>query len=276
MKQKKRGLTRDEAAELYKDLQRTMKQMKGGNAPSKKGESSDVARQIAAAISQGMATDSGGAPPKKQDLGIMPFDLPESMPAEIPRTGGSGFKGEYAAIFAVAIFAIFKLVLGALEAGGVTSIDVANASMQTRPQMQRTIAAPGLSREEIKILTSLDQRRVKLEERSKKLDEREIDLDRRDREFAARLTEIRELTNKVQSSRENNQRKRNNQLEQLSNVYGSMNPPEAAQLIEQLDITIALGLLERMPDKRIGQILSLMSPERALALTRMLSGTKEG
>ncbi len=51
-----------------------------------------------------------------------------------------------------------------------------------------------------------------------------------------------------------------------------MNPKEASLLIEQLDITIALGLLERMPEKRIGQILSLMSPDRALTITRMLSG----
>ena len=42
--------------------------------------------------------------------------------------------------------------------------------------------------------------------------------------------------------------------------------------MEQLDVTIALSLIERMPEKRIGQILALMSPERALSITRMLSG----
>jgi flagellar motility protein MotE (MotC chaperone) len=251
MKKKKRGLTRDEAAELYRDLQRTMKQMKRSEAAaSSKGGNTEVAKQIAAAISQGMAKDSGAAVAPEPRLHS--FDLPDTLGAEdipLPSPGrsSSGFKGEYAAIFAVVLFAAFKIVVGALEASGVTAIDVAHASIEMRPAVQRTITAPGLSREEVKVLTALDQRRATLEERSKKLDEREIELDRRDREFAARLTEIRELTNQVQSSRENNERKRNNQLEQLSNVYGSMNPPEAAQLIEQLDITIALGLLERMP-----------------------------
>ena len=51
-----------------------------------------------------------------------------------------------------------------------------------------------------------------------------------------------------------------------------MNPQEAAQLIEQLDVTIALGLIEKMPEKRIGQILATMKPEKALALTKLLSG----
>ena len=79
----------------------------------------------------------------------------------------------------------------------------------------------------------------------------------------------------LKGDREKNDKKRSTQLEQLSNVYGSMDPKEAATLIEQLDVTIALSLLERMPEKRIGQILALMNPQRALVITRMLSGKIE-
>jgi flagellar motility protein MotE (MotC chaperone) len=50
-----------------------------------------------------------------------------------------------------------------------------------------------------------------------------------------------------------------------------MNPPEAAHLLEQLDVQVALSLIERMPEKRIGQILSLMNAQRALELTNLLS-----
>jgi flagellar motility protein MotE (MotC chaperone) len=45
----------------------------------------------------------------------------------------------------------------------------------------------------------------------------------------------------------------------------------AVQLIEQLDVAIALSLIERMPEKGIGQILALKSPGRAPLITRMLS-----
>ena len=95
--------------------------------------------------------------------------------------------------------------------------------------------------------------------------------EKRDREFAVRLTQLRELTEKLSNQREQNDKKRSSQLEQLANVYSSMNPPEAAALIEQLDISIAIGLLERMPEKRIGQILALMNSEKALQITRLLS-----
>jgi flagellar motility protein MotE (MotC chaperone) len=46
--------------------------------------------------------------------------------------------------------------------------------------------------------------------------------------------------------------------------------------MEQLDVQIALSLIERMPEKKIGQILALMSKERALTLTKMLSGKAQG
>ena len=121
------------------------------------------------------------------------------------------------------------------------------------------------------MLKQLDAKRVELEERVAKIDKREQEMNLKEQEFVARLSEIRELTEKLKVSRQKNAAQRNSKLEQLSNVYGSMNPTEAAQLIEQLDVTIALSLLERMPEKRIGQILSLMSADRALTITRMLS-----
>ncbi len=89
-----------------------------------------------------------------------------------------------------------------------------------------------------------------------------------------RLSELKELTERLKLDREKGDKQRNTQLDQLANVYGSMNPPEAAHLLEQLDIQVALSLIERMPEKRIGQILSLMNASRALELTNLLSKRK--
>jgi flagellar motility protein MotE (MotC chaperone) len=96
-------------------------------------------------------------------------------------------------------------------------------------------------------------------------------LNARDRDLAGRLTELRELTEKLKIEREKGEKQRNGQLDQLANVYGSMNPPEAAHLLEQLDVQVSLSLIQRMPEKRIGQILSLMNAQRALELTNLLS-----
>jgi flagellar motility protein MotE (MotC chaperone) len=107
---------------------------------------------------------------------------------------------------------------------------------------------------------------------SSRLDQRETELQNKDKEFVVKLAQIRELTEKLRVEREKDQKKDIAQLDQLANIYGAMAPQESARLIEQLDVTIALPLLQRMPEKRMGQILPLMSPERALVITKLLSG----
>lgn len=260
--QKKKGMTREQAAELYRDLQKAMASMKGGKSAVAKASSASSGidtKAIAQSISAAMRRDN--------------LASPESRPvATEPESALPVTRGQYMAIVFVLVFGIARVALSAMEAVGFGQVMPAEASVAMAPKAAMSISAtPGLSREEVKILTSLDGRRAELEERSAKLDERQADIERRDREFAARLTQLREINEKLSTERDRDEKKRNTQLEQLANVYGSMNPPEAATLMQQLDPAIALGLLERMPEKRIGQILALMSQERALYLTKMLS-----
>jgi flagellar motility protein MotE (MotC chaperone) len=170
------------------------------------------------------------------------------------------------AVVLVVLFCVAKISVSALEAAGVGAVQPVEAAIVTPPR-----TGPQWSKEEAKILTALDQRRSELEERSGRLEQREHEFATRDRDLAARLTELKELSERLKLEREKGEKQRNVQLDQLANVYGSMNPPEAAHLLEQLDINIAHSLIKRMPEKRIGQILSLMNAERALELTNRLS-----
>lgn len=259
---KKKSMSREDAAELYRDLQKAMAKTKGGKVRAAgTGASAIDAKAIAESIKSAMRRD------EQQGVGERPSSAVSSERAVPMRIT----KGQYSAVCFVLLFAGFKVVLSAMESTGFASVAPAEAAIAPAPRVQVNAAA-GFSKEDLKILTALDARRAELEQRSSKLDDRQADLDRRDREFATRMTQLRELTERLASERDKNEKKRNGQLDQLANVYGSMNPPEAAALIEQLDVQIALSLLERMPEKRIGQILALMSPERALAITKMLSG----
>lgn len=277
--QKGKTMSRAEAAELYRDLKKAMSTVKskqpGAAAKVKKGEPSVgelIAREISKAMKKDDAAAAASAPGARR--GSDPLAVEPELPPFPLVAGRRGERGRNAAIMFVLTVAISKVALSALEAAGFATATPAQAVMVSPVTAPTTPREPGeaFSREEVKILAALDARRVELEERRQKLDERMRELDVRDREFVARLTELRELNNKLGAERDRNQKKRNVQLEQLANVYGSMNPQEAAQLIEQLDVTIALGLIEKMPEKRIGQILATMSPEKALALTRLLSG----
>lgn len=259
---KKKAFTREQAQELYKDLQKAMKVLRAREA------------------------SKAGLPPtpKAPEIGLL--ERPEvhlqQNAQEMNIPASSRFRARYdsgtlGAIAFVILFMGLKVLVSVLESAGVMGVNIAQASVAPYVNgMSKPLAALGFTREELRVLTALDERRGQLEEKGNRLDQRESELDTRDREFAVRLTELRELTSKLQVEREKDLKKHNAQLDQLANVYGSMNPPDAAVLIEQLDVTIALALIERMPEKRIGQILGLMSPQRALQITRMLSDRGTG
>jgi len=253
--QAKKGMSREEAAKLYDQLRKNMEAKFG-----KSGLEAMIRQEKMRAAHEQVTSKA------------KPAELRPADRAALSGITGGGLRrgtGSRMAILFVVLFAVLKMGLSFMEASGIGAVSKASASVAPRGADLGLVNS--FSREEVKVLTALDERRAKLEERSRILDQREAEMDRRDREFAARLTQIRDLTEKLKVDREQNEKKKKAQLDQLANVYGSMNPAEAAQLMDQLDVTIALSLIERMPEKRIGQILSLMSPERALTITRMLS-----
>lgn len=261
-------LTKEEAQELYDDLSRAMGQMmakrSAAMSSAKVGEVRAAPQQSApngAEAAEKRPSTYTRAAGKKTSSQPLSKSMP--LPAAI---SNFPFRGQMGAVAFVVLFCVAKISVSALEATGVGEVKPVEAavvaSVRTGPQW---------SKEEVKILTALDQRRSELEERSGRLEQREHEFSTRDRDLAARLTELKELSERLKLEREKGEKQRNVQLDQLANVYGSMNPPEAAHLLEQLDINIAHSLIQRMPEKRIGQILALMNADRALELTNRLS-----
>lgn len=260
-------LTREQANELYDNLQKAMGTMFAKKEQRQAGLASQSSAKLAAtevaakAASRAAYTKSSGTTKSAQS---------STRAANVmSRMSARTINGNAAAVVLLAFFCCAKVVLSALEASGVGRVEPAQAVVM-RPQA----VGPQWSKEEVKVLTALDSRRVELEERGARIEQRESDFVAKERELALRLTELKELSEKLKVEREKGDKQRGSQLEQLANVYGSMNPPEAAHLLEQLDIQVSLSLIERMPEKRIGQILALMNPQRALELTNMLSQRK--
>jgi flagellar motility protein MotE (MotC chaperone) len=258
MTKKKQTMSREEAIELYNDLQKSMTAIMQGNAPAKAMKPKSSFFKAAANAYQNKSAQP------KTSLSDAPF-------AKSPSGDGKD-RGVMAAITFLLLCAFVKLGVGVIDYVGIFEPTPAQAVMQTASPATLPKPATGLTQEDIKILTQLDARRVALEERSSRLDQRETELQNKDKEFVVKLAQIRELTEKLRVEREKDQKKDIAQLDQLANIYGAMAPQESARLIEQLDVTIALPLLQRMPEKRMGQILPLMSPERALVITKLLSG----
>lgn len=244
---KKKTLSREEAVALYSDMQKSMAQLLKRTADHEKEKKSGVATSRPSAMSSS--------------------SIARSAPIRVRPN-----QGHLAAVALISVCAIMKIGFAIVEATGYAGVETAQASIASAPAATQQPSMTGYSKEEMTVLTSLDTRRSELESRSAKLDDREKDIERRDREFGLRLTELRELSQKLKIERDGAEKKNSAQLDQLANVYIAMNPQDAAQLLEQLDVTVALSLLQRMPEKRMGQILPLMSRERALSITQLLGG----
>lgn len=267
-------LTKEEAHELYDQLSMAMSQMM-----MKRGQSMTSAKvgeiQAGAAAKPAANPSTLAESVEKTSTGTYSraagrktstsTDARRGAPLANSLASTQG-RGQMGALAFVALFCVAKIAVSALEAVGVGDVKPVQASVIAPAQI-----GPQWSKEEVKILTSLDNRRAELEDRNARLEQREHEFAARDRDLAVRLTELKDLSERLKAEREKGEKQRNIQLDQLANVYGSMNPPEAAHLLEQLDITIAHSLIQRMPEKRIGQILALMNAERALELTNRLS-----
>jgi flagellar motility protein MotE (MotC chaperone) len=121
------------------------------------------------------------------------------------------------------------------------------------------------------ILMQLDQRRVELERRNMVLDQKEKELIIQAKLVTEKVTELKTLINKLSALRSEKDTKYEARLDQLAAVYGAMAPNEASSLIAKLDEVVAIGLLERMPEKRMAQILGVMDQTRAIEMTRLLT-----
>ncbi len=255
----KNGLTREQARELYDDMHKAMSQILKNNPEGAPKPKTGKA-----------ASTASSARPSTSSISQKPAGFSIKSPPSSYRSNNAPMNGRLLAAMTVITMAGTNIMLSGYEAFSIGKVQTAEATYVQQAPAREKISG-NFSKEEMTVLTELDTRRAELEERSKKLDDQERNLQSKDREFASRLSEIRELTGKLKIEREKTDKKQDDQLAQLANVYGSMNPPEAAALMEQLDVTTALALIKKMPEKKIGQILSLMNAERALTITRMLT-----
>lgn len=118
------------------------------------------------------------------------------------------------------------------------------------------------------LLRALENKRLALANKEEKLFERERYLNNLESLITEKSVQLRSLADEIFVVREKLERKKSDDYAQVAMVYASMNPIEAAKLVSQLEIHIAIEILDHMPDKKMAQIISVMDSERALELTR--------
>jgi flagellar motility protein MotE (MotC chaperone) len=180
-------------------------------------------------------------------------------------------------LYVLGAVALSKGLLSVLAFTGTLTIYPVQATVNSSPSFQdlndkRKSFLDSVPSDEKDIYLLLDKRRSEIEKRLQRLVDKEEEFEKKEQSLKATLLELRELTQKLKNQRSQGDQKKKAQIDNLAQVYVSMSPEESAKLLDQLDTDIALEIIQRMPQKRVGQLLSLMKPGKALGITKFLSG----
>jgi len=144
---------------------------------------------------------------------------------------------------------------------------IANAaSAGSRPD-----AASAKAPEARGLLASLARRQAELDVRERELATRTERLQVFEKDVTAKITSLEEIERRLQARAKAATAAVDAAAESLAKVYGAMKPADAAPILERLDEPTVLSIFTRMKEKQIGEILPLMSRDKAIALTRALA-----
>jgi flagellar motility protein MotE (MotC chaperone) len=122
------------------------------------------------------------------------------------------------------------------------------------------------------ILTDLERREANVESREKLLNSREDQLKTLEEKIKESLSELQNSQNELESLMFSSSSAAETDITNLTRIYESMKPKEAASLFENMDHEFAAGFLARMPPESAAQILSNLSPTSAYAISATIAG----
>ena len=131
----------------------------------------------------------------------------------------------------------------------------------TKPQGVRTL------------IEGITRRQAELDARARELDAREEHLKVYEQDVTAKIASLEEIEKRLQARAKAASAAIDAAAESLAKVYGAMKPADAAPILERLDEPTVLTIFGRMKEKQIGDILPLMSKEKAISLTQALAAS---
>jgi flagellar motility protein MotE (MotC chaperone) len=132
-------------------------------------------------------------------------------------------------------------------------------------------AETGISEQEILVLRSLADRRKALDEREAGVETREQAAVAAEQRLQEQIAELRKVETNVQALLASMDTKRDERMTALVKTYEAMKPKDAAEIFDGMDDKVLLDLAKSMKPANLAAVMSLMSPKRAEALTRMLA-----
>lgn len=123
--------------------------------------------------------------------------------------------------------------------------------------------ASDYSEEEVKVLQDLSKRREQLEQRERDLDQREKLLQAAEKKVDEKIAEMDKLKQGIEQLLDKQQKVQDESMAQLVKIYENMKPKDAANIFNEMEGDVLLGIIDRMSERKVAPILAAMDPARA-------------
>jgi len=121
------------------------------------------------------------------------------------------------------------------------------------------------------LLEEIRGRQAALDRRERELDDRERRVAELEQLSLDRLSELKDIQRIVEDRIAEWQEASGDTIRRLAKIYAAMPPPQAAGLMEDLEVELATQIVSKMKHKESAAVLSLVSRERALAMSRKVA-----
>jgi flagellar motility protein MotE (MotC chaperone) len=148
----------------------------------------------------------------------------------------------------------------------------------------KTAAAPGsdkpldpilFSQSEIELLQNLSTRRKEIDQREQEVKQREVLLAAAEKRLEGKIAELKDVQTQIEGLIRKYNAQQEAEIKRLVTIYEGMKPKDAARIFDQLDLTVLLGILERMRESKSSPIIAQMTPERAKEITTQIAQRRD-
>lgn len=119
-------------------------------------------------------------------------------------------------------------------------------------------------------LEFLIQKKAQIEKEEKRIKEKKAELIAIQDDINKKIAELTKLRDEIKSEKTRKKIAEEQQFKHLVKIYSAMKPQNAADLIEKLDIKLAIELLSKMKGEDVGKILSFVKIEKAAKISEGL------
>ncbi|MGC8718668.1 MAG: MotE family protein [Thermodesulforhabdaceae bacterium] len=120
----------------------------------------------------------------------------------------------------------------------------------------------------------LEKKERELIERERMLAAREALLKDLQKDIEAKLARLEEIQKNIESFKKEQERLKNEKIDSLVKIYGSMKPKEASKLLEKLDDDLVVSIISRMTTDQAAKIIANMDIKKAAEISQKLSREK--